>query len=359
MTEHNFADRYKAAALSPTPEIVDLRKEAVDKILTDIDASKVTDLVRLYYGLDVGGDPEWFRDAFIASDSSFSMIDNAREAAVLSGCILEAGIRNGNVLAALAVLTASVGSTRKPVVSDGLGVFARDALMEISKKERSVDIINPKIIKYPTKSKVPAQIETFLAAPSLPEAGEVMVQINEEWHTAAKTLTSSVFKVVTSLSEQSEGLREEVDMLWWHIGGSSRLIDRSFEELDLGLASALAGMDLADLSRTYAGPVAAPAMLHRTLANGRKKLTDVTIIDAVNALKSDDAAKLELSDAVKSIPDICPVSLAYQKALEIGDPSAWQISFTKASGIDASVAFPPLDFALQVFRERSLLSSFD
>ncbi len=54
-------------------------------------------------------------------------------------------------------------------------------------------------------------------------------------------------------------------MLWWHVGGWSRLLDKPFAELDLGLAAVLAGVDMADMSRSAAGPAATPAILQGLL----------------------------------------------------------------------------------------------
>ena len=357
MANFNFADRYKAAGLSPSAETITLRQKPFEKIKEDIKTNVVVDVTRLYFGLPTADGAEWFRNAFAEADASFPVIYNAREIAVLSSCILEAAIEDGNDLAALAILTASVAGTRQPSVADGLVATARKALMKIAIDQRSHQIADPKSIKLPAKSKMPAAIETFTTAPDWNKTGELFQQVSQEGRTATRNLNIQVAAVINSLADHAADLREEVDMLWWHIGGWSRLLERPFAELDVGLASTLAGLDLADLSRSVAGPYAAPAILQRTIVKGRdEKLSDVSIADAVNSLQTDDVEKLALGEELKSVPDLCPVLTAYQKAYEVGEPSAWQTSFSRASKIDAAATFPPLDLAMQVYRERSLLA---
>src|SRR5262249_317679 len=119
-----------------------------------------------------------------------------------------------------------------------------------------------------------------------------------------------------------------------------------------------AGLDLADLSRTSIGVAAAPAILLRTMSVvDRKKATSFTLSDAVDAMSADELEKLELEEALDSAPEICPVLTAVGKASEIGTGSAWHASYKKATQLEPTLAFSPINLATQVYRERLLLSA--
>ena len=94
MSNFNFGDSYKAAGLNPGPDIIGLRQEPFNQLLEQIDSQMTMDFTRLLYGLPIPRGTEWFREAFAETDPSFSMVDNEREAAVLSACLLNAAIKN-------------------------------------------------------------------------------------------------------------------------------------------------------------------------------------------------------------------------------------------------------------------------
>jgi hypothetical protein len=185
-------------------------------------------------------------------------------------------------------------------------------------------------------------------------------RVSEESAEITKTLAKQLLTVVQPLAAETLTLREEVDMLWWHIGGWSRLLDRPFTDLDLGLAAVLAGVDLADMSRSAMGPAAAPAILQRTLAAGRKtQNAKITINNAVEALSQGLFDRLKLDRRLSEVPEICPVLTAFAKANEIGPSPTWHATFARATKLEAKSAFAPLDLAMQAYRERLLLRALN
>lgn len=120
MTEFNFADNYRAAGLTTGADALRTRQEPFDKLRRAVDPGIATDLTRLYFGLCVPRGTNWFRDAFGATDASFSLIDNAREASVLAAGLLEAAAADGKFYAALATLTTAAGGLRQPPVRPDL-----------------------------------------------------------------------------------------------------------------------------------------------------------------------------------------------------------------------------------------------
>lgn len=359
MSGFNFADSYKAAGLTPGPEIISLRQKPFDKLLKIMDKKMIVNLSRLYFGLTISDGTEWFRKAFSETDSSFSMLDNEREAAVLSACLLNAAITNNNVIAALAVLTISADGNRAPLVLPELIEEARVALINIAVDNRN-QTTPLKQIKLQVKNGIEEAVDALLAAPAWPPVGELFKQVNDSNLKINKNLANQINEVLTPLANQLADAQEEVEMLWWHIGGWSRILEKPLSGLEAGLAAAMVGLDLADLSRTLAGPAAAPAILHKTIfASHDVNSEKVSIKDAVDAFPAGLFEKLKLGEELKNLSDICPVLTGFLKAHENGESPAWESAFEKTTSFDPTVTFDLLGLAMQVYRERSLLAASD
>ncbi len=356
MTGFNFADNYRAAGLTAGPDVLRTRQEPFDKLRKAIDPRTAIDLTRLYFGLHVPRGTDWFRDAFGEADASFSLVDNAREASVLAAGLLESATADGKIYAALAILTTAAAGLRQPPVRPDLIEAVRFAIQEKATSARQQTAADPKQVKLPVASKASAELAALIQTPDITKASTLLKQVSEESAEITKALANQVFAVVQPLAAQVQTLREEVEILWWHVGGWSRLLDKPFAELDIGLAAVLAGVDMADMSRSAAGPAAAPAIFQRTLAAGRKaKAAKIAIQNAVDALPEDQLDRLGLSEKLAAVPEICPVLTAYAKAREIGAGTAWHVAYAKATGLEAGAAFAPLELAMQAYRERLLL----
>jgi hypothetical protein len=361
MAGFNFADRYRAAGLTPGPEILGLRQQPFEKLRKAIDAKTVVELSRLYFGLPSANATDWFRDAFQESDQSFSMVDNQRETALLAGCLLEASFEDGESTSALAPLATAAAGLRQPAASPEILLELAQRLVAKAVSARQRDSTDPKVIKRPAMSKLPDAAAIAQAIPNdWGKIGAFIRQVSDETFIAEKNLADQTIAVVGSMHAELADLREEVSMLWWHIGGWSRLLDMPFSGLSPATAAVLAGLDMSDLSRTLLGPAAAPAILQRTISAGRKSnLRKVTIRDAVDGMPTGALDKLVFGAALPTLPDICPVLTAFAKAREIGGGSEWHASFRKFSGISEEAGFQPLDLATQVFRERMVLYALD
>lgn len=354
MAGFNFADSYKAAGLTPGPEIIRLRQAPFDKLRQGIDASTAVGLTRLYFGLPVPDGTNWFRDVFAEADLSFTMVDNQREAAVLSACLLKAALEDGKMFAGLAPLTAAAAGNRAPVVRPEFLEEARQALHDGAVGARLRSPVDPQHIKLPPKSKVPA---AAAQAGDWAKAAELFNQVSEESVQGMRNLVNQVHNVLVPLVAEVTDLREEIDMLWWYVGGWSRVLERPFTELKLALAATMAGLDLARLTKGHVGPAAAPAILQRLISADRKTESGkVTIKEAVDGFPGHAFKRLELAEGLKKVPDVCPVLTAFLKSSEVGEGLAWHGPFNKASHIKATAAFHPLELAMQVYREALLIA---
>jgi hypothetical protein len=309
----NFADSYRAAHLAPGPEILRLRQQPFAVLRDTFDLKRALDLTRLFFDLPVPDGTDWFRSAFAETDDSFSMLDNKREVAVLAACLLEAAIEDGHVMAAVATLATAAAGNRRPLVRPELLEHASQALLAQEISNRRTELAN---------------------------------------------LTGQ--EALPSLTKEAANLREEVDILWWFVGGWSQALQCPFGDLNPSLVPVIAGLDLAYLTRGPKGPAAAPAILQRLLTAGRKRrVGKVTIQGAVDALSPDLFERLQLREELKRVPDICPVLTAFSRAHEIGASPVWHNPFRTASRLEPTSAFQPLALAMQAYRETLLLKQLD
>lgn len=350
MAKFNISDCYRSSGLQAGADLIERRVKAFEALRKDATVAQITDLVRLYFGMPTRAEAEWFRAAFAEGDSAFSMIDNEREVAVLAGGLLEALNEDENVVAGLAPLTAGMMGQRSPKVRPALLEIATRRLQEAACDARAHKAIKGNSILNPAKSKVIDE-KSISEVTDVPGVAALVKKVSEESSAWTRTLASQVASLVWPMAAQLNSLQEEVEILWWHIGGQSRRLNKPFSELDLGAACLLAGLDMADLSRMETAPVAAPALLARTLLPLKKpKGGKVTLSTAVDSLPSEFLEQFEHADIERQHADLLPVLTALQRARENGHGS-WQTGFKKLIGIDASATFAPIDLAVQVMRE--------
>jgi hypothetical protein len=246
----NFADNYKAAGLTVSPDVLRTRQGPFDKLRKEMTPQIAADLIRLYFEMEVPCGTDWFRDAFGGeADPSFSMIDNAREAAVLSAGLLEAAAEDGKVYAMLGVLSASVAGIRAATVRPDLPGLMGKALERQAKNLNNLSTGDPNSIKCAAASEHTTELTNLVNSPDLAPAINLLKQISEESLDRTKTLANQISTVVRPLVAKVVNLEEKIEMLSWHIGGWSRLLDKPFGEFEIGAASVLAGIDMADMSR--------------------------------------------------------------------------------------------------------------
>jgi len=360
MAGFSFGDSYKLAGLAPGPEIIHLRHEPFEKLRRTIDPARAVELTRLYFGLPLPDGTDWFRDAFAETDPSFSMLDNEREAAVLAECLLRAALDDAKFFAALAPLTAAAGDNRSPAVRPEFLDEARQALHQASVDARHRTLLEPLQAAPSTKSTIAKAATELEAGGDWPKAADLFKRVSQEASQGTANLTLQVRTVLDPLVGEMGALREEVEMLWWYLGGWSRIVERPFSELQLAVAAVLAGLDLADLTNGHIGPAAAPAILQRVISvdrvpESKKKVTIKAAVDAFRGTIPDGVAR---NPSLSKIPDICPVLTAFMKARELGASPLWHSPYKRMALMAANASFQPLELALQAYREVLLLKAF-
>ena len=361
MAALSFADRYRAANLTPNGETIRQRQESFEKLRVNMDIERIVEITRLYFGLKTKELPPWFIEEFVATDLTFSSIDNERELAVLAECLLASALEDGIAAAGLSILSASANGTRRPLVEKSNFVSeARDALRLLSVTGRQVNTVDLKKINPPTKSNIDENIAELTQTPDWNNVAALFKKISDSEISATTQLFYQVDNVLQPMSQRLAQLEEEASMFWWLVGGWSRILDCPFSEIDPALAPGIAGIDLATLTTKPPGPVAVPAILHRLISQIRKsKPSKVSIQDMVDAFPSQNYDQLNLSAVLKDVPDLCPALTGFRLVVEIGESSAWKTAFQKVVGFGADASYFPVELAMQVYRESLLVSLLD
>lgn len=354
MTGFSFADHYKAAGLSPGPEIIKLREAAFQRLLKSLSVEHAIDAVRLYYGLPVQ-DLEWLRVELSEEDASFSLVDNHREIAVLAACILQAGAQAVNPVCSLGVLVGSVGGVRKPVVSPHLVGLMTDIFSKQAVSVRRLEAADMKKIRNPAASKGTAEAIAASANMDAAAVQKALKAVSQEGQDIARALAGQIVAAVGPLVDQVRDLREEADILWWLTGGWSRVLNVPFETLTPATAALMSGIEMGALAQTSWGPVAASELMHRMMMRSRKgKVAKQTFKEVIDAVGNEQLQLVQIEKSPGDMVDVFPVLGAIFKAKAIG-VGAWHGSFDKAAHLTKSFA-PTLEaLGRQAYLESLLL----
>lgn len=346
----NFADYYRRAGLSPSPDIIERRQMAFKKLKGELPDDRILSSVRLYYGLK--GEPaDWLASAFVATDPSFSLVDNDREVRVLAACLLSSAIAQQSATAILAVVAASVDGLRSPAVLPGLVSEAQLAMRAEAIRLRASEL-NGKA--FTQRAKVDYSGKADAVGGDIAKLTELVKLMGDEAIAGTQNALSQVNAVVPPLVGAVEVLREQVEILWWLIGGYSRLLDSPLSAMSKGLGPVLAGLDVADLSVRAIGPVSAPVLILRLL--GSSSLDDEAALqDVVEACPRENLIKLSRHEALASVHDICPVLSAFAHAQRIGAAPAWLSAYEGSAQFSPGTTFTGRRLAAQALAEALLL----
>ncbi|PJR60039.1 GTPase-associated system all-helical protein GASH [Klebsiella sp. K-Nf6] len=344
-----FADRYAEAGLSPTSETIISRQEPVKRIVENINEQQILDLASFYYGnADVS--LEWFRDEFAEEDASFSLLNNEREARVLSASVMGELIDQENAVAILAICVGSVKGLRRPLQSLWLLNNAEESFIKLAIAGRAFQDIPIKIVPTVTP-KLDEEIAALSATNDWATLITLLGKIRTEAQTSAKTVANQSMGILKKIERQSALMREESQMLWWLTGGYSRAFNRSFTTFSTQQAAITAAIDLGALTNSSEfGPVAIPAMLERVILTAKKGrgAQPKELSTAIDGFSVEELRCLKVPATLPA--KLAPISTAIELAETIGIGS-WYVQFQSRTGFESSIQLESLALAEQLYRE--------
>ncbi len=350
MPTFEFVSSYRTLVPQASRELIEARGRSHEILIKDAkNLEHIFDLVRLAFQLkDRRLEVEhWFQAVIRKSDPQFSLDHDVAESARIASLVLHQRVSEGDLRCATAVIIGSYQGGRASIDDGALLRCCTAALLDAARARRSV---SAPAIKYAGKGDISAALAAISAGtPDVYQAAAKAVF--DDAHDAGSRLAAVTQVAATGLASDIARLAEEVDMLWWHVGGWSELLDASFSSLPASAVPLIAGIDLAMLSRKLPGPYGARGILMRTI--GSSADGDGDIVKAVSGC-SRDQLKLLTVNSKAVFEDLFPVHTAIQLAVE-ADGSTWKETFTRRAAIPKSAKISLLALATQSYFERLLL----
>lgn len=350
--EFKFLEAYRTMVPTAAREVIEARLKSHDKLYPLIkNMERVYDLCRLAFQqpYDPVAVAEWFEKTVKDFDVQFSIELDKAEAGRIAALLLRDLIWRGSPHYAFAVLTTSYCGRRAPVGGSELLVAARDAVVE-SGKERRV-VLADKKISFPAGKDLKGELDAIQASPVGPTVRAGLDAMVSDLRESGTKLAISSNDAFQSLKSDAVRLAEEIDMLWWHIGDWSELLDKPRGSVPEQAVAVMSGAELGGLVRQLPGPYGAYGILRRTVG----KIADqkANLKSGIDAM--DDA---DLKRAARTLPQcamgLFPVHAAIKLAAERG-PGNWSLAFDQAVTDVQGFEISNYELAIQTFRERVLI----
>lgn len=358
-TAPNTAVWMKELSFEDAPETLQLR-ENVAKVMSDnLATEQIEDLVRLAFGMKPRADCALMTQLIKAcqdSDPSFPQFDNDRQLMLIGGMVLDRCMSDVStdgigVLCALAVATASVAAKRELKLPVNLPAMALAALDKATLAGR----IRPDLSKA----------ANGIASTPAPTAQKIEAVDATAIQAAFAELTASVKAYTTKITRQFSAalsatdryLRQqddEMQMLWWLIGGRSWQLDCNLLEVSDGIRPLLIAEELARITRILPGPLSIQSLFARAGVVATEETPLTQQIAAVTA-DSDLSRKIVPETSFSSL--LYPLHFGIERQMENGPGDQWVTAWRNKTGLSDDLALRPIDFATQAYRERVLFNA--
>jgi hypothetical protein len=269
-----------------------------------------------------------------------------RELQILSAAVL---VRLFSTLpdAAIAVLNASFEGRRTADLPMDLAGLAKRALVELSRKKHARPDAKAFEIGAP---KIDFEVSPEALANMSPSQwkGE-LDRLRDAARTATCGIVDNQNRVMKLLVRQISMGEEELQMLWWLIGGHSSVADASFTEVGAALKPLAFGNELGELTKVSPGPASVAALLSRAGIGGET----LKVSDAVNA--TDVEWSREITESLRISPVTTPLHFALEKRVEVGSDDAWLPLWASMTGLPADASMSAVRLAEMFYREHLFL----
>lgn len=341
---HEFAKWISETGIEITEDMRDARWVGTRANGLAPDRENTEALIRLAFKSKqqpASDDIKRIREVFQGADSDFPMYGNDRELQILAGAALFARMRIDDQEAAetaLMVTTASFADARKPALPMDLRGIASQTLTRLADHNR----------KRP-------DLDSFEEAESTFDVAAMATKITSGDPTSAlKAIQVAIGNVAEAHAESMKSFAdmvkiqdEELQMLWWLIGESSRDTGARLDSIPELTKPFQIGKELADMTVHLPGPRAIPGLLARV---GIKDKGKFALPDAINALE-DDWIRTVLANGEFS-PVTAPLHFALSRRLETGAGDDWVNGWQAAVGITKPPSVTALTVASLFYQER-------
>ena len=149
-------------------------------------------------------------------------------------------------------------------------------------------------------------------------------------------------------------LNEEVDVLWWLLGGYSNDLKQPFESMNGAVAAIIGGKELADHVVHLPGPISVRNILHRVIQKSEGNGAALPLGSAVTKLPMSWRRELVAEGADRALR-YCPLLAAISHCVRLEDNPSWVTPFANHFPHSPNLEILPEVLAYQMYRERMLL----
>lgn len=354
----DFPRWHAAVEVGHDTERRNARWATVHAIAQAADDSMVEALVRLAFGTRQPPPPpamSKIHEAYREADDTFDPSNATREMQVFAGATLAVLIEPSKeraAVAALSVVTASMEGGRATQLPMDLPMLAKAAIEQLADAERKRPSLGALISAEPPKFDIEASITKLKEQQNYEVLVQAFNSIANATRAALKVLATRQANATRGIDRFIQVQDEELQMLWWLIGGRSTDLDCAFDAVPADAQPLVFAKELADYTAFLPGPRSIKSLLSRAGLKERKKLSIATAIAAANPdWLTSLAGKNDPSPVTQ------PIHFAIKRHLEVGGGDTWVPNWAAVVGVDAARTFSALSLGTLFYRERLLASS--
>ncbi len=351
----NFPIWYQEVSIDADDAHRSMRLAGIARLIEDADRDLIECLVRISVAIDrqepAQPDLARVRDFFREADPTFDVANSERELQILAAATLVDLFAQSNHLgdiAALSVSTASVDGFRKlelPMDLRSLAEATLDARSVDARERPSLDDLSKSTtFKIGDGLNVESEGAAVIAVDS-----SHLLAMAKEVQSALRSIALKQAKTVNALAKFVEVQDEELQVLWWFIGGRSTSLDCDFGKIPAAAKPLVFGKELADETYVLPGLRTIRSLMLRA---GLKENSKVLIPDAVNGADT-KWLKSFIGEKICS-PVTQPLHFAIERRLEVDDEKSWVDAWVTLTGIDAKQKVDSLTLAELFYREQLL-----
>jgi hypothetical protein len=245
--------------------------------------------------------------------------------------------------AAISLSTAGLNGARKPELPMDILAMAENAVRTFAASSRVraafTELAAP-TVKWSITDEEVAQTTPHKVAADLAAAANETLKLATQRQNA----------VLKSIAHSQALADEELQMLWWLIGGHLGT-GEAINELEPAVRPLAVARDLAERTISCPGPLAIPALLSRA---GLDRTANVVLADAVNAM--DDIWSASALQGCSPSPVIHPIHEAIRRRNETGRGASWVANWAAVCEIDEGFSLPAIRLGELFYREHVLLT---
>jgi hypothetical protein len=347
----DFADAFRELQPAAERSLVDARVVALNELSTEArkSVSKIVGLTRIAYDIplaDGDGTGEWLQDTLREKEASFSLSRDREDARIMSAIVLDSILHAGSYQRVATLLLAATFAGQRRAPGDGkLELAARDIFSE-SARNRGLKF-STRIAKsqWRETSQATASIATTFDAATVKTAIEAVAA---EAKAAEARAIEKFNTALDQLTAENVRLAEEVDLLWWHLGGWSYILKRPLDSIEATSLPFVIGSDVAQMVNSLPGPQGALGIIRKALGTSADEKQ--TIEATLKAVSPDDRAKLLVDTRDKDVI----ASLNHGLALLDDESTAdsFRKTFQKRTGLASGTKMTRFEIAAQAYFER-------